>query len=196
MRSDDAPAGQYIFGIVLLLFAMWFGVRFPDVDQSLLWLKPIILHRSILTHGLLLPLFFYIQYKASAKTGAKDNPIARLGIMGLCIGLCAHLAFDLYSNRWWGFAQIYVPLYGRLPTLLSQAWIAGSVFIGLFWCCRLLRKTQDLFLGLTTALVAFVLSAQSNSTATALAAFLTLGVLGFAAFLIHAKTSPTSAPKF
>lgn len=186
MRSDTIYALRYAFAVVLLLFAMWVGVQLPDADLSWLRLRPLIFHRSLLTHGLILPLFLFLQFHTAIKGKAnqKSDPLARLGLLGFLIGTCVHLAFDYFPRGWHGTALIYVPLYGWISPLFSQAWIAVSILGGLYLDCRLLRSGNELFFSLIVSLVAFMLCAQTNPTPTALKAFLMLGGFGLVAFII------------
>jgi len=187
MRDDSQSPGRYILGIVLLLFAMWMGLKLPDIDQSWLKLPYFIWHRSILTHGLLIPLFLLVQFYACGKK-TKNDPLPRLGLMGLLIGLSVHFAFDLFPRSWvWSFARIHVPMYGWTPTWFSQLWLAASLLFCLHMGCRLLRSVNELFLSLTVLVVAFVLCAQTESSyaMAPLLALLALAGAGAVAFLLR-----------
>lgn len=195
MRDGFYGGARYAFAVVLLLFGMWAGLQFPDADQKWLWLRHIIMHRSILTHGLLLPLFLFWHYHKSSKANQSD-PVPRLALMGLLIGLSAHFAFDLFPNRWWGYALIHVPLYGRLSPLFSETWLGVSLFACLYGGCRLLRNVPDLFITLVVMVVAFVLCAQteSSSSIAPLFALLTLVVMGSIAFVLPRPPVNPTAP--
>ena len=174
-------AGRYVLAIVALLAAAWVGLKFPDVDQSWLRLYPIVYHRSLLTHGIIIPFCLYMAYLRGGRA-VQNDPLPRFALMGLAIGLSVHLAFDLFPRGWYGFAQIYVPLYGWTTPLLSIAWLWGSLAACLFGGFRLLRNVPELYLCLLVSLVSFVWGAQSAWGATPLWAFLTLGVTGIVAF--------------
>ena len=64
-----------------------------------------LLHRSILTHSALLPLFLFVLLRPVLFR--RSLGIAgRLFLIGLCFSLAIHLCFDMYPTRWWGFALI------------------------------------------------------------------------------------------
>src|SRR5262245_31567925 len=121
--------------VVALWSGIIIGISLPDLDQSI-WL---LTHRSILTHGWLLPLVV-----CALLWGG--GPIARLFAIGLSGAVAIHLCFDLFPRSWSGFALIAIPLIGRTSPLVSWLWIAGSCVICLYLACALMRKPQDLLL--------------------------------------------------
>ncbi len=112
---------------VALMAGAWIGLKFPDIDQS----TDLLLHRSIFTHGPLIPLVLYL-----AGQNAR-HPSARLFPMYLCLGFVVHMAFDLFPAGWSGYALISIPLYGWLPGWASIVWLAGSVFSCAYLAARL-----------------------------------------------------------
>ena len=73
--------------LIVLATAVYIGLKFPDVDQRVGFL----LHRSIITHGPLLPLVAFA-------FALGDNPVQhRLGA-GIGIGFAVHMALDLFPR--------------------------------------------------------------------------------------------------
>lgn len=107
----------------------WVGLKFPDIDQSI----DLLLHRSIVTHGPLIPLVLYV-----VAQNVQHFPV-RLFPMYVCLGFVVHMAFDLFPAGWSGYALISIPLYGWLPGWVSIVWLAGSVFLCGYLAARLAR---------------------------------------------------------
>ena len=120
-----------LFSITLLslVAGLALGEWFPDIDQRF----QSITHRSILTHGLILPLGLY-----AIGSGLKATP-PRLFVSGFSLGLAIHLGFDLFPRAWQGFALIHMPLLGWIHPILSWSWIAGSMTICLYLAMRLAK---------------------------------------------------------
>lgn len=112
-----------------LVAGAWIGLKFPDIDQS----TDFLLHRSIVTHGPLIPLVVY-----SVGQNARHLSV-RLFPMYLCLGFVVHMAFDLFPAGWSGYALISIPLYGWLPGWVSILWLAGSVLLCAYLAARLVR---------------------------------------------------------
>ena len=87
---------KYLFGFVALVVGLAAGNWFPDVDQK----TGLLLHRSIVTHGPLVP--FIVVVIAS---GTRTIPF-RWFALGLVVGFAVHLSFDLFPKGWSGFALI------------------------------------------------------------------------------------------
>lgn len=124
---------KYVFGLVVFVLGVVAGLEFPDIDQSV----GLVMHRSILTHGPLVPLIVF-----AAASGDHSVPIRWLG-MGVCLGVAVHLGFDLFPEGWSGYALISVPGYGRTPMLFSWAWIALSMAGCVYMAVRLSRTGAE-----------------------------------------------------
>ena len=124
---------KYVFGLVVMVLGVVAGLEFPDIDQSV----GLILHRSILTHGPLVPMIVF-----AAASGDHSLPVRWLGI-GVCLGVAVHLGFDLFPEEWSGYALISVPGYGRTPMLFSWAWIALSMIACVYMAARLSRSSAE-----------------------------------------------------
>ena len=124
---------KYVFGLVVMVLGVVAGLEFPDIDQRI----GLVLHRSILTHGPLVPLLVF-----AAASGDRSIPIRWLG-MGVCLGVAVHLGFDLFPEEWSGYALISVPGYGRTPMVFSWAWIALSMTACVYMAARLSRNSAE-----------------------------------------------------
>ena len=115
--------------IASIVAGAWIGLKFPDIDQSI----DLLLHRSIVTHGPLIPLVLYLVAHDAR------HPSTRLFTMYVCLGFVVHMAFDLFPAGWSGYALISIPLYGWLPGWVSIMWLAGSVLLCAYLAARLVR---------------------------------------------------------
>ncbi len=144
----------FFLTVVSLVAGFALGEWFPDIDQRIHFLT----HRSILTHGLILPLLLY-----SIGSGIKAAPL-RLFLSGFSLGLAIHLGFDLFPRSWQGYALIHVPLLGWTHPIFSWLWIAVSMISCLYLSMRLARggiEGTALLLG-TLALFSYT---STNETA-------------------------------
>ena len=119
----------FFLTVISLVAGLALGEWFPDIDQRFHFLT----HRSILTHGLIVPLLLY-----SVGSGLKATPL-RLFVLGFSLGVAIHLGFDLFPRSWQGFALIHAPLLGRIHTIFSWLWIAVSMICCLYLSMRLAR---------------------------------------------------------
>jgi hypothetical protein len=110
-----------------LLAGLVLGERFPDVDQHVGFL----VHRSVLTHGLLLPVLFY-----GLAVGTRATRV-RLFAAGFSAGVGVHLCYDLFPKAWAGYALIHVPSAGWTYPVVSWLWIALSITCCLYLAMRL-----------------------------------------------------------
>ena len=141
-------------GLTALTAGAWLGLRLPDIDQH----TGLLLHRSAITHGPLIPLIVFLVARNSRAT-----PV-RLFAMSLCLGSLVHLAFDLFPAGWSGYALISLPVYGWLPGGLSVAWVVSSTLLCAYWAVRLVREVyQFLLLLLGTAVIYFAAMLGENS---------------------------------
>ena len=122
-----------LVALVALVLGLAVGERFPDIDQR----TELLLHRSILTHGLLAPLMLYVIVQRV------DSLPVRWLAMGVCLGVAVHLAFDLFPKGWQGYALVSLPVYGWLPALVSIGWIAVSGTVCLYLGARLARGSLE-----------------------------------------------------
>ena len=119
----------FFIAVISLVAGLALGEWFPDNDQRFHFLT----HRSILTHGLIVPLLLY-----SLGSGLKATSL-RLFVSGFSLGVAIHLGFDLFPRSWQGFALIHMPLLGRTHPIFSWLWIATSMICCLYFSMRLAR---------------------------------------------------------
>ena len=120
----------FILAVISLLAGLILGEWFADIDQRFDFLT----HRSILTHGLIVPLLLY-----SMVAGLKATPL-RLFVLGFSLGLAIHLGFDLFPRAWRGYALIHVPLLGWTYPVFSWLWIAVSMICCFYLSMKLTRN--------------------------------------------------------
>ena len=136
---------RYLFGLVALIAGLAVGDWFPDIDQK----TGLLLHRSIVTHGPLVPLIVF-----AAASGTRSIQI-RWFALGLTLGFAIHLAFDLFPSSWSGFALISVPSHGWTASWLSWIWIAISTVACTYLALRLVCGVLDGSLFLLSLVFAF-----------------------------------------
>ena len=136
---------KYLLGFVALVVGLAVGNWFPDVDQK----TGLLLHRSIVTHGPLVPFIVF-----AAVSGTRAIPL-RWFALGLAIGVAVHLSFDLFPKGWSGFALISVPGYGWTAPWLSGAWIVISTAFCTYLAIRLVRNGIDGCLLIMSLICAF-----------------------------------------
>ena len=105
----------------LALFGLGFylGGETPDLDQR----TSLLLHRSILTHGLLAPLL------VNRLLGGCGIRALRWFAAGFALGVAVHLAADLFPKAWVGFALVSLPFYGWMSAAASITWLVGSIVV-------------------------------------------------------------------
>ena len=117
--------------LVALAIATYAGLKLPDVDQRLGFL----LHRSIITHGPLLPMLAL----AFALNG---NPVLRRIGAGVSAGLGVHFAFDLFPQAWQGYALISLPVYGWTSPVFSWICLGISLLLSM---CFAVKSSRGIF---------------------------------------------------
>ena len=119
----------YLPAFAALILGLVVGERFPDLDQR----TDLLLHRSVLTHGMLLPLALFV---VTSRTRFR---MVRWLVMGISLGVAVHLAFDLFPRAWQAHALISLPAHGWLAPALSWAWMAASICVCLYLAERLVH---------------------------------------------------------
>ena len=165
---------NYIVGSAWLLLGLAIGLHFPDVDQRLqMWIPSrLLLHRSILTHGMLASLLLFA---AARRRDDKRLPL-RLFVIGASLAVAVHLCFDFFPRAWRGFALIHIPIHGWTSALFSQAWLLLSIAVCMYVAFLLVRNVFEWALGVGNLIISFVVSAFEGSNAT-LSAFVLLALV-------------------
>ena len=142
-----APIFIYGAGLLTFVLGVRVGLTFPDADLGVLRWMPGIDHRSMLTHGALVPiLLYFVSRRYSA-------PVIKLGVIGFCAALAVHLSYDLfpegYNGNWcWGYGCIYVPILGRASAFFSFLWIAGGLVVTLYLALLLVNTLLEIVLAM------------------------------------------------
>jgi hypothetical protein len=131
---------QAIIGTMALLAGLYAGEWLPDADQDFSFIT----HRSIFTHGLIVPVILF------GLASVNKTLVIRTFVIGFCLGAAVHLSYDLFPRAWQGFALIHVPAIGWTYPLVSWVWIAGSMAISLY---AALRLVSGLFQGIAVLAV-------------------------------------------
>ena len=136
---------KYLLGLVALLAGLAVGNAFPDIDQK----TGMLLHRSIVTHGPLVPIIVF------AFAPCTRSIRLRWFALGVTLGVAIHLSFDLFPGGWSGFALISVPSYGWTAPWFSWTWIAVSTVACTYLALRLVRSGLDSSLFILSLISAF-----------------------------------------
>lgn len=132
------------FGIGIFL-----GLIIPDAD---LRLRGLLIHRSIVTHGLVVSGLSVI-----LALWSKDERVRTLAV-GICIATAVHMVFDMFPLGWRGFALIHIPFYGRTTPAFSWVYslisIVGSLYVAFLFIRRDAFEIGLTFVGLLTAFMA------------------------------------------
>ena len=136
---------RFPFWVALLILSAYIGSRFPDIDQH----TNLLIHRSILTHGLLVPLaLFLIVFRM------KNNRV-RDFVLIFMTAVAIHLCFDLFPRAWRGYALIHIPNVGWTPAFVSQTWIFASIVCCLYASISLINRGSQILLLILGAISIF-----------------------------------------
>jgi hypothetical protein len=137
--------------LIALVVAAYIGLKLPDVDQHV----GLLLHRSIITHGPLLPLLAFAFAQG-------ENPVQRRLAVGLAVGFAVHMAFDLFPRSWQGYALISIPGHGWIPSVASWAWIAATILVCMALSVKLVRHLADGLIVVLAVTATFLIAAGSE----------------------------------
>lgn len=142
----------HLTGIILLLLALLLGLNLPDLDHQIQFL----VHRSIITHGFLIPLgVFMLVYKDKTSS-------PRFLSMGFSLATVTHLCFDLFPRAWAGFALIHIPFWGRSTPIFSWIWLGASIIICLYLTFVLMKTLLDIVMAIGSLGLAFAFYASTQ----------------------------------
>ena len=126
--------------LLVLFVSLLAGINFPDLDLALIFLG----HRSIITHGILVPFFIYrfltkysdkpflSKYLSMFLTNKKiKNDSLDYVYIGFLIGIAIHLCADIFPKAYIGFALIKLPFWISIGAPLSFIWMFGNMFFAL-----------------------------------------------------------------
>ena len=127
--------------LVILYVSLLAGLEFPDFDLHLLFFLG---HRSILTHGIIVPFFLYkfLTMESCSKFSNKifgrffsnkniSKEVLDYVYIGFLIGIAIHLCADLFPKAWIGYAQIVFPPWIRMGAAFSIGWMLLNMFFAL-----------------------------------------------------------------
>jgi hypothetical protein len=163
-------ARRFPFWLVALTLSAYIGSRFPDIDQH----TELLTHRSILTHGLLVPLALYL-----TALRVKNSRVSA-SVLIFTTAIAIHLCFDLFPRAWFGYALVHVPSIGWVPPLASQAWLFASTVFCLYVTIKLMERGSHARLFLVGAGCIFIY--QSFGEAKFFSPLITLFVASTVAF--------------
>lgn len=144
---------------IAIVVGLTVGLWLADVDQTF----PFLLHRSIVTHGIVPVglLYFLLRRNAGRWVGC--------GIAALALGMAVHLSFDLFPGLWLGFALITIPLLGRTGATFSILWLAINVLGCVYFALRLLERRTEAVVAFGAMAVGFnIVAARERSVIPAL----------------------------
>ena len=145
---------RYLAPLIALVVGLPLGLELPDIDQRI----GLLLHRSIITHGPLLPIILFIWVSSS------QSLPRRWFAMSVSLGFAVHFVFDLFPEAWSGYALIAVPVLGWTPALFSWGWIALNVLICTYLAARLVRNGIEIGLLGLGLVGGFIYAARAEDT--------------------------------
>ena len=122
--------------LIFLFISLLAGLQFPDFD---LHIFAFLGHRSILTHGIIVPYFLY-RFLNNRKI---SNDVLDFVYIGFLLGIALHLCADLFPKAWIGFALIMFPPWIPMGAPFSIIWMLSNLIIALWIAFKKLRIKED-----------------------------------------------------
>ena len=122
--------------LIFLYISLLAGLQFPDFD---LHIFAFLGHRSILTHGIIVPYFLY-RFLNNRKI---SNEVLDFVYIGFLLGIALHLCADLFPKAWIGFALIMFPPWIPMGAPFSIIWMLSNLIIALWIAFKKLRIKED-----------------------------------------------------
>jgi len=167
----DANASDNLFMPLVYMTGMSLGLFLPDTDLILL---PILHHRSILTHSILIPYILWVYFQSK---------ISLSFLAGLYMGMAIHFSADLLSATT-GFGMIWLPWPIKIPLgPLSPVWLGVNALIAI-------KASLNIFVAKTRyyAVIAIVIAAAyAMFNEFAFLPFIAFGVLFMPVFYYMQK---------
>ncbi len=172
MKSIMEPIKHILTRPAPYALGIWLGLWLPDIDLALL---PILHHRSIITHSVLIPWLLFLLFK---------NRVPLYGIAGLYAGIAIHLAADCLSATV-GFGMIWTPWPFKVSLgPASPVWIAVNSALAI-WLSLKLAPQKKLWLIAGLCLVALAYSLLNEM---AMLPFVAFGLILSVVLFIRYKT--------
>ena len=170
---------NFLGGTLLLVLILLLGLDLPDLDQRIPFLLQ---HRSIITHGFLIPLGIFLAMQQD------KTRTARYLSMGVSLAMVIHLCYDLFPRAWRGYALIYTPILGRSGPVFSWFWIGVSIIICLYLAFVLIENLQDILAVLISLGIGFTVYAIRQPSSLLVSAISTLLIMGSLTLMLPAKS--------
>ena len=122
--------------LIFLYISLLAGLQFPDFD---LHIFAFLGHRSILTHGIIVPYFLY-RFLNNRKI---SNDVLDFVYIGFLLGIALHLCADLFPKAWIGFALIMFPPWIPMGAPFSIIWMLSNLIVALWIAFKKLRIKED-----------------------------------------------------
>ena len=122
--------------LIILYIFLLFGLQFPDFD---LHIFAFLGHRSIITHGIIVPFFLY-RYLNKRKI---INDTLDFAYIGFLLGIALHLCADLFPKAWIGFALIMFPPWIPMGAPFSIIWLLSNLIIALWLAFKKLKIIEQ-----------------------------------------------------
>jgi len=106
---------------VSLIIFSFLGLSFPDTDFLLF---PVLSHRSIITHSIIIPFLAYIYLKKKKNI---NNEYIDLIYSGFLVGIGVHLIADLFPKAYIGYALIKLPFHFSIGVVPTIIWILFNI---------------------------------------------------------------------
>ena len=137
---------KFYFVYFLLVSFFLIFLNLPDIDLKL---EPILHHRSIITHSILIPFICKVLFEKYKLPAIYLSP--------LFFVFALHLCADLFSKGWSGYALIYVPIFKSIGKELSIIWILSNTIFCIFYTVKLIKQYNPDFYKLSRMyLAAFI----------------------------------------
>ncbi|WP_440656500.1 metal-dependent hydrolase [Candidatus Pelagibacter sp. HIMB1509] len=139
--------------LLFFYISLYGGLNFPDIDLILIFLG----HRSIITHGILVPLLIYFLLTKEIKIFSIKNRFEKIftskhfkdnlldyTYTGFLLGIAIHLCADLFPKNYnfTGTATIFLPFWIYTGKTFSILWIFGNMFFAVYIAFKKLNQKK------------------------------------------------------
>ena len=134
---QDVDVRKFYFPYFLLASIFLIFQNIPDLDQNHRALS-FLLHRSIITHSILIPFIFLWSLR-------NYRSFIWIYLPPLFFAFAIHLYADLFTAGWSGYSLISIPIYGRTSSLFSIIWIFSNAVFCVFWTVKIIKEYKPDF---------------------------------------------------